>query len=165
MGMHQFISVAYNASQVHLSQGHMKPFGGPECDRLGYAFLTPDVDYQSNTLVSQSLNLFSCDDLVLTPPLTFIPMEMSSHHQKLQPLPRNSILSSPSVIPPPIFPAHSLQSSNCNNPSTHQFGQSKGPYLLFIVFQCLQVFPIWLKISRIQIHYFLPHISNSLAVF
>lgn len=64
--------------------------------RLGCGLPTLDVDYHPNTWVSQSLDS-SYDGLVLTLPLTFMPMVIPSHCQKLQPLPVNFLLSTLSL--------------------------------------------------------------------
>lgn len=110
-GKHQFISVAHNAIQIQI---HMPgPYETLQQARWGYGLLTVDVHYPSNTLVFHSLDLFSSDDLVLTLPLTFIPMIMPSHHQKLQPLPVNSIL-----VPPLLYHFLSFQHIPCSLPTT-----------------------------------------------
>lgn len=95
--------------------------------RLGCGLPTLDVDYHPNTWVSQSLDS-SYDGLVLTLPLTFMPMVIPSHCQKLQPLPVNFLLST-SLL-------HS--SFNSNNSSTHQLWQSTDPSPLVAVSQCLR---------------------------
>lgn len=75
-GMHLLVSVAHSASQLQPCCG---PFKARQWARLGYGLSPFDVDYHSNILASQSLDLFSSNDLVLTLLLTFIPVIMPSH--------------------------------------------------------------------------------------